>query len=379
MVWTRTAPVGWILRNGRRLQDLDETVQGLGRAMTEAGAPVWRVRLAMRTVHPLVTAVSAIWERGGGQPEKNEIGHGLEQRSTYVGSPLAQVRDTGRPYRRVLTDLGGEDHPVLHELHGRGATDYYATPLRFGKQPSGILVLASDAPEGFADEDIAAFENIGDALTPVVEVFRLRRLATAVAEAYLGPRSGRRVLAGDITRGHIDKMEAAIFVSDLRDWTAINARMSAEETVALANRYFDVIAGAVAARGGEILKFLGDGVLAVFPAASGSGPACKKALSAAQTALQQAADLDPPLNAEFGIGLHCGTVMYGNVGAADRLDFTVLGQAVNIAARIEAQCRSLGHPLLFSAEFAALVPGRARAAGTARLKGLETPQQLFTL
>ncbi|NNJ73953.1 MAG: adenylate/guanylate cyclase domain-containing protein, partial [Anderseniella sp.] len=210
------------------------------------------------------------------------------------------------------------------------------------------------------------------------EVFSTRRVSLAVAEAYLGPRTGRRVLDGQITRGDIDSINSAIMVSDIRDWTGLSNRMAAKDALALANEYFEIIAQAVESNGGEILKLIGDGVLAVFPLDEqhkSSPAACRNALSAARQALQTT-DRSPDLH--FGIGLHFGEVLYGNIGSTTRIDFTVLGQAVNITARIEGFCSRLEIPLLFSREFADQTGEAGRVVANETLKGYDDQFEILT-
>ncbi len=373
MNWKLNKVIDWLLSEGRMLPDLDHIVEALGSAMLEAGAPVWRIRLAIRTVHPLVTALSVAWERDSEQIDSVAATHGLDQRQEYIGSPIARIAQTSRPLRQSLVELTSDDHVAFHELRERGATDYYGMPLRFIGEGGGVLIFVSDRAEGFNDEDIAGFDTIGAAITAIVEVHRLRNLSMAVAEAYLGPRTGRRVVGGQITRGDIDRIEAAILISDIRDWTGLNARMPVAETVELANRYFEVIDKAVSENGGEILKFLGDGVLAIFPADPDMRSACHRALTAARSALKAA----PSTDLKYGVGLHCGSVLYGNIGSEARLDFTVLGQAVNIAARIEALCGETGQPALYSGEFAGMVDADHLPLGQYSLKGLDRPAQIF--
>lgn len=232
----------------------------------------------------------------------------------------------------------------------------------------------SDKPGGWSDGEIAGFDAIAYALAPLTEVLRLRMLSIAVSEAYLGERSAQRVLGGQITRGHIERLNAAVLISDIRGWTSLNTLLPAEEAVAKANTYFDLMAKCIDAYQGEILKFLGDGILAIFPADEDPALACRNAMAAAQMALSES----HALNLNFGIGLHMGDVMYGNIGAESRLDFTVLGQAVNIAARIEAKCKALHHPLLMSADLAGQLDIPTLDLGAFELKGLSEPQHIHT-
>lgn len=377
--WDPAPICDWLLAEGRMLPDMETLVQQLGSRMLLAGAPLWRLRLSMRVLHPLTTAVSAIWEDGSQDAEQIDTPHGLEKQSDYAGSPLAIIAQTSLPFRqRLETSLGSDDHEVLHELKARGATDYYGLRVFFMSGNGCIPVFNTRRKGGFSDRDIAGFNQIAALLGPIAEVYCLRMISAAVAEAYLGPRSGRRVLSGQITRGDIETLNAAILISDIRDWTALNARLGAAKALSLANNYFALIATAVEDNGGEILKLMGDGVLAVFPATEASpAEACRDALTAARAAFAAAELADPPLGFSFGIGLHTGEVLYGNVGSATRLDFTAMGPAVNAAARIESLCRELGHPLLCSDDFAALAGGAATEVTSRLLKGETTARRIF--
>ena len=244
--------------------------------------------------------------------------------------------------------------------------------MRFSDATSATLVFTTDVVGGFSDSDIECFTEIASVMAPITEVFSSKRASLAVAEAYLGPRTGRRVLAGQITRGHIERIDAAILVSDIRDWTGLNNRVGPEHALALANRYFETIAEAVESNGGEILKFIGDGVLAIFSTDSQTADAdavCQRALAAAKQALRIAQQPDWPPNLTFGIGIHFGEVLYGNIGSETRLDFTVLGQAVNTAARIEGLCNRFGEPVLFSQDFADRLAEPTRLVAEETLKG----------
>ena len=313
--------------------------------------------------------------------------HGLEGRSGYIGSPLEIIGRTGAPFRKRLAGaLSDTDHNVLHDLKARGGTDYYGVPMRFSDATSATLVFTTDNVGGFSDPDIERLTEIASVMAPISEVFSAKRASLAVAEAYLGPRTGRRVLAGQITRGHIETINAAILVSDIRDWTGLNNRVGPENALALANTYFELIAEAVESNGGEILKFVGDGVLAVFPTDSQTSDAatvcaatvCEGALAAARQALRIARQPDRLLKLSFGVGMHFGEVLYGNIGSRTRIDFTVMGQAVNTAARIEALCSRFGEPVLFSQDFADRLAGPTKLVAEEILKGHDVTSKVLT-
>ena len=336
----------------------------------------------MRTLHPLLAAMSAVWRRDHETIQQIQALHGLEGRSGYVGSPLEIMARTGAPFRKRLADaLSDSDHNILHELKALGGTDYYGLPMRFSDANTASLVFVTDRAGGFSDLDIERFAGIAAVVAPIAELFNAKRAALAVAEAYLGPRTGRRILAGQITRGHIETITAAILMSDIRDWTGLNNRVGPEKALALANGYFETIADAVESHGGEILKFVGDGVLAVFPTGdrtSDSAKVCERALAAARQALRAARQPDRPLDLDFGIGIHFGEVLYGNIGSKTRLDFTVLGQAVNTAARIESLCGRLGEPVLFSQDFADRLAEPTRLVAEETLKGHSVASKVLT-
>lgn len=365
----------WLLHEGRLLADADELTRQLGQRIHDSGVPLWRLRLSMRTIHPLLTATTSVWEQGDAIIKPVEVEHGIETRSAYIGSPVELISQTRKSFRIPLSaELSDSDHNVLHDLKSRGGTDYYGVPLLFTDGSVAVLIFTSNLAGGFRKSDISKFQQISLVLAPIAEVFYTKRISLAVAQAYLGARTGQRVLNGHITRGHLDKINAAILISDIRDWTGLNLRTSNAMALSLANRYFEVIATAVESNGGEILKFIGDGVLAVFPLeehATDSGTVCDRALAAANQAMQQARESEPSLELDFGIGMHFGEVLYGNIGSRTRIDFTVMGQAVNIAARIESLCSKFNRSILFSKDFADHLSEPATLISEEFLKGYD--------
>ncbi|MEL6450402.1 MAG: adenylate/guanylate cyclase domain-containing protein [Pseudomonadota bacterium] len=372
--------INWILTDGR-LQGLQALTDQLGPRLRDAGIPLMRLRVGMRTTHPLIAALSYIWDPKGQEVDDRtqlQATHGMEARSTYIGSPMEIISTTQGPYRRRLdTTLDRTDHLILHELKARGATDWYGRPMAFSTGSFGIIVFVADGA-GFGPDDLALLDTVAEVLAPVVEARRHELMATAIAKSYLGPRTGQRVLDGQITRGDIAQTEAAILFSDIRGWTALNATEPPQTVLDIANRYFEVMSDAIDNNGGEILKFLGDGVLALFPSdgsAAGRTTACRQALGAAHSALGIAKLADLPV--PFGTGIHYGELLYGNVGARERLDFTVLGQSVNIASRIEAYCGRLDRAVLVSEDVARTVHPPLDHVATKTLKGLDAPMALY--
>lgn len=365
--WNPQPVIDWLLHDGRLMADRDQMIAELSLRILNEGVPLCRLRLSFRTVHPLIAGLTTSWERDADEITSLPTPYGFQTNDAFIGSPIAIIARTGQPFRRRLDEqLQESDHRLLHELKARGMTDYFGRALTFTSGPGAMMLFNSDAPGGFSEADIAGLNRIADVMAPIVEVFNARLIALAVAEAYLGPRTGRRVLDGQITRGDIETLNAAILVSDIRGWTRLNQTHSTRDAVDLANRYFEQMAETIDAQGGEILKFLGDGLLAIFPDDAEQGDPCIRALSAAKAACDS--DIG---DVRFGIGLHYGEVLYGNIGSQSRIDFTVLGQAVNIAARIEGLCGQLGEPILFSQAFADRLDKRVIKVSDEALKGIE--------
>jgi adenylate cyclase len=260
-------------------------------------------------------------------------------------------------------------------------------PLRSsGKRPNSFSV-STDRPGGFTERDVTMIRRLMPVLSLVLDIKQTKRTAGMLLEVYLGSNAGRRVLEGRIKRGDVDSIAAALWYCDLRSFTAITEGMSPQDVVLLLNDYFDCMSGPVHRHEGEVLKFIGDGFLAIFPIKDDldRDRACNTALRAARESLAALKELNASRQAagkqqlEVGIALHIGSVMYGNVGAAERLDFTITGPAVNLVSRIENLCRDLQYPLLTSAQFASPCGSTLRSIGLHRLRGVAAPQEIYTL
>ena len=267
-----------------------------------------------------------------------------------------------------------------------GGTDYVAMPLLFSDGQINIITLVSDRSGGFSTEELGQFYEILPVLSRLFEVHALRTTAITLLDTYLGKHSGQRVLEGSIKRGDGENIHAVIWFCDLRDSTSLTEALPREDYLAMLNQFFDCMAGAVLDHGGEVLKFIGDAILAIFPIEDPDSPeAAEHAIQAAQDA-QREMTLINQQRAErganaigFGIGMHIGNLMYGNIGTLGRLDFTVIGAAVNEASRIESMSKALNQNILLSAEFARHFPTRLVSLGMHTLRGVSTPQELFTL
>ncbi len=384
----RLAPVvDWLAREGRFLPSLAELAEEICARLISAGLPIWRFRLAFRTIHPELLGMGILWIEG--QPARPiHARHGIEQSDDYVGSPIEYVFVNAAPLRRRLTRLDPDrDHSVLHSVARAGGTDYLAAPLRFSDGSTNTLIYATRAPEGFSNQEIRALECFTDYLAPVVEVFATRQLAVSLLDTYVGRRTSQRVMQGKIRRGDGDTIFAVLWFSDLRDFTSLTESLSPALMLAALNEYFELVAAAVTARGGEILRFIGDAMLIVFPVSHPNelAAACEAALDSADDAFSALGALNhrrrraglPALR--FGVGLHVGEVIYGNVGAPDRLDFTVMGTAVNRTARLESLTKSVNQPLLLSAEFVHHVKRPVKSLGRHPMKGVAELQEIFSL
>jgi adenylate cyclase len=357
------------------------------RRIVAAGIPIGRGFCAVGTLHPQIEAAAYTWKRGDPDAMRRLAPHGLNEQPTYKNSPIALVQATRSMLRRRLLEADCPlDYPVLQEIKAEGCTDYVAFPLCFSNGEVNAITWATDEAAGFADDDVKGLAEIAEALCVIVELQSSRRIAQTLMNTYVGKRSGARVLSGAITRGSGEELSAVIWFCDLRGFTELADRLPRAELIALLNDYFEIMAKAVRDEGGEVLKFVGDGMLAIFEVrdAAESGQRAGAALRAARAAMAQTvvqnakrrADCQPEIR--FGLALHLGEVTYGNIGAPDRLDFTVIGPAVNHANRLEKLAGVLGRPLLASASFAAAMPGLELASlGRHSLRGVDEPQEVF--
>ncbi len=381
--------VSWVVRDAWMSKSSRDLVMRFSDAMIAADIPLWRIRLLVRTLNPLLFAIVYSWQRGADEVTNFEISHEILQGEQYLKSPFAMVINGEGGVRRRLEGPGARlDFPVLEDLVAEGATDYVAMPLRFSDGQLNILTLVSDRPGGFSTEELGQIYEILPVLSRMFESHALRLSSATLLRTYLGSDAGQRVMDGLVKRGDGEDIHAAIWITDLRDSTGLAASLSRDDYLSLLNSYFDSVAGAVLDHGGEVLKFIGDSVLAIFAIDDPDRKepeACARALAAANAASRQfaavnerrAADGAPPLN--FGIGLHRGDLTYGNVGTAKRLDFTVIGSAVNEASRIEGLSKTLNRQILISAAFRDSVPDTLISLGHHSLRGVTGEREIFGL
>jgi adenylate cyclase len=375
----------WMVGSARRIKSGTTAIDELSWRLYAAGLPLLRVSLHVGTLHPQYLGAAIIWWRDTGRTVRIMIKHEIRDLIPYEVNPVRRVREGGETLRRRLDGPEAQfDFAMLHELKERGATDYLALPVGGVYGPSSYMVTyVSDRPGGFSERQIADLMRISELLSLLIDMHSQRHIAENVLNAYLGPQTGPRVLAGQIRRGSGEAIAAVLWSSDLRGFTKLSDQVAGEEVIAILNRVFDAQACAIAKHGGEILKFIGDGLLAIFPltAFEGVAAAAINAMTAAHEALAAVRAIDhKSLGSEslkMVIALHYGTVIYGNIGAADRLDFTVIGPSVNLVSRIEAVAKSLDLPLIVSDDFARVHGGALRSLGLHKLRGLDQTHELF--
>ncbi len=375
---------GWLLKDAWKAASAAELAQQFLGLLRASGCPVDRSTVIMPTLHPQIFATVLVWRADASEIRVVYEPHDILHQPRFADSPFAPIIRGAGGVRRRLEDADVKlDYPVVRDLHREGATDYVAMPFRFSDGQINVISMTSFARGGFGVAHLGQIYEVMPMLGRLFEVHALRRTATALLETYLGHDTGKRVLNGLVKRGDGEHIDAVIWFCDFRDSTVLSGSLPREVYLEQLNRFFYCMAGAVLKKGGEVLKYIGDAVLAIFPTASGAGEACRRALQAASLAAERVKALNaanpdaPPMR--FGIGLHVGTVTYGNIGVPQRLDFTVIGTAANEAARIESMTKDLNQVLLASAAFAAQVPGKLVPAGRHRLKGLEGEYELFTV
>jgi adenylate cyclase len=359
-------------------------LRALAPRLVAAGLPLWRVSYALMTMHPEVLWRTVGWQAGEGVTVRDQP-HARLDEPYYTRSAVAVVRQTQAPMRvRLLA--GDLPFPICHDLREKGATDYYVQALPFTNGQVSYVSFATDAPAGFSDSTLEALESIRPFLARRLELESAYYAARALLEVYLGKNAARRVFAGEFQRGRGELIDAAIWFSDMRGFTALSDRTPPARVVEVLDTYFDAVASAIAQHGGEVLKFIGDAVLAIFPVGDDARGACRRALAAAEQAFASLAHVNEARSSRgeeplaVGIALHRGPVMYGNIGASDRLDFTVISSCVNEASRLESLCKQLQTPLALSAAFVATAQVDDPVdLGEHALKGVRAPLRVFTL
>jgi adenylate cyclase len=387
----------WVTEAGLIGRSESELMAGFCRRVADAGIPLARAMVILDTLHPIYEGRAFRWR--GDQPELAEVvDYGRtnegEAAENWRRSPFYDLLQSGqKAMRRRLAAGEPADFPTIEQARDEGMTDYLALIHRFaaegviGEMDCVYSAWSTDAANGFDEDAVLALKRLAPFLKLAVKSAALARMAGTLAETYLGRDAGRRVMSGRIVRGVAEKIGAVLWYSDLHGYTHISDRTAPEQIIPLLNDYAEVVVSAVHAHGGDVLKLIGDGTLAIFTDQN-RREACLAALAAAARVRNgivrlngKRAEADLPTTQVY-LALHVGDVFYGNVGSKDRLDFTVIGPAVNEVSRILAMSRSVEQDILLSASFADALGSDMRcqvvSVGRYALRGVAQPQELFT-
>jgi adenylate cyclase len=375
--------IRWLMTDARRRTDANDFLEAFADQLRAAGVDVSRITTGVPILHPQIFSFSGLWQLGKDTAERlYRSGPGYA--TAMSNSPIRIAYEGGSPVRCDLTAPPRDgEFAILADLRREGFTDYivYAVPFADGSHKA--LSLATSRRGGFDDDELGLFEAMIPAVAFNLEVQALRRTARTLLDTYIGRQSGGRVLEGQIQRGTGETIRAVIWLCDLRGFTGLSETLPRDELIDLLNCYFGPMCDAVMAQGGEVLKFIGDAMLAIFPIGSDPAGICRAALVAAEHAQAALAEenrrregLSLP-RIEYGLALHVGDVLYGNIGSDTRLDFTVIGPAVNLTARIESMCRQLGRRLLLSSDFVKAAGIAALSLGVFPLRGVGVEQEIF--
>jgi adenylate cyclase len=389
----------WTTEAGLAGKSETTILDGFCQRAVAAGLPVARAMVIIDTLHPVHEGRVFRWRREGDEGHTEAIEYGPtdegEAAESWRRSPFFRLVESGGSRLRIRLAAGeAVEFASVVEMQQEGMTDYLAMITRFaadgviGEMDCVYSSWTTDHPGGFDDGQVEALIGLLPMLALAVKCISLTRIAGTLVETYLGRDAGRRVLAGRIRRGVAETIGAVLWYSDLRGFTAVTDRAAPHEVIPLLNDYAEAVISSVHDSGGDVLKLIGDGTLAIFTSEA-TGEACRRAIEAETALRQRVAELnrrragkDLPITDVY-LGLHVGEVSYGNIGSKARLDFTVVGPAVNEVSRIAAMCRSAERNVLLSAAFAEATAAAERSrlvsVGRYALRGVERPQELFTL
>jgi adenylate cyclase len=389
----------WLTEAGLAGKSETALLDGFCRLALDAGLPIGRAAIVIDTLHPVHEGRAFLWRREGEQTQTELVEYGPtsegEMAENWRRSVFFHLLQTGGSLFRVRFHAGETaDFFNFAKMRDEGMTDVAAMITRFpgsgaiGEMDSLYSYWTTDRPHGFDDAHVEAIAGLVPMLALAVKCVSLARIAGTLVETYLGRDAGQRVLKGLIRRGVADRISAVLWYSDLREFTRITDQSPPEQIIPLLDDYAEAVISAIYDNGGDVLKLIGDGTLAIFTAAAAE-EACRSAIAAHNLLQERVAQLNKRRargtlpTTDVYVGLHIGEVFYGNIGSDERLDFTVVGPAVNEVARIAAMCRSVERNVLLSQAFAnamaRLERGRLVSVGRYALRGVERPQELFTL
>lgn len=374
--------VDWLLLEAASLKTPEDFTTALAAKMLQSGIAISRLGLMIWSLHPLIAGKNYLWTKTEKEIRTLAPPYELYNDPRFINSPVRHVSDgLGGIRQKISIETPESSFPIIEDLRAQGATDYVAMPMQFSDGRTNVLTLTCDHPDGFTTANLGLIFECSSVISRYYEVFMQRENAQSLLETYVGKRSGSRVLGGEIRRGDGDEIDAAIMFCDLRDSTKLEETLGRSDYIDLLNEFFETTSTIVDAHGGEVLKFIGDAVLAVFPAESDAANARAQALASAQdivARLKQLRDEDGTHNCDCSIGIAYGNVTYGNVGSQERLDFTVIGRAANIAARLGDYGKNLGHRIVVTDEF--MTPETpATDLGPVELRNVSKPVHSFAI
>jgi adenylate cyclase len=370
----------WLLGEAHEIRDPNVILEGLCLKLIDAGLPIDQATSAVELRHAERAANSRIWEPG--IPAREQV-YTHDRGSEAMGKrPLAEAHRLNEWVFSWLPDMPDDIYDTVASLKKAGFTHHIAIPVVLPNGMRNGFTFATRASQGFSAQDVAVLRSIFPTLAALQEILALRRVMREVMRMYVGDEPHLRILSGDVRRGEVLRIRAAILFADMRDFTALSSQLTEEDATALVNDYYDCIVPPIDERGGEVLKFMGDGILAIFRAGEDADvEACMRAFAAAWTGLLKVAHRNKKgedISFDVGIALHFGNAAYGNVGSGARLDYTVIGRDVNLAARIVGLCRELDERLLLSSAFQSrLSEHELRNMGVFKLKGFDQVETVF--
>jgi adenylate cyclase len=375
----------WLVGAARERRELEALFEAFCTELQRRGSVINRSSLGLEGLDPEIGGMRYTWE-------DNIVRHtsvpraGVVQSPSYQNSPMKIVDESGKPFRQRIRDI--QAMPLLEELRLTGATDYAMFPMPFiDTTRSAVISYSTGAADGFSDVELGALETATNLFGPYAERQVLRQIAADLLDVYVGPHTGRRIIEGHVERGDVEMIEAAIWLADLRGFTRRSESAAIKDVLKGLNAWLEAMVTPIHDHDGEVLKFIGDAILAIFPTSrERSGRvACEAALAAAQDACRQVDEVNRvraekkrwPL--EFGLSLHFGEVVYGNIGAPRRLDFTVIGAAVNRASRLQDMSKQLQRRVIISGTFAGYIKDSLTPLGIHRLRDVAEPQSIYGL
>lgn len=387
--WSANPTIEWLILEGWKVQSTAELLRRFSENLRAQGIPLSRTFCLVPILHPLYVGLGYRWRYGSDEVWSGYGEHGVREQPEFLNNPISAVMKDGYDAVRIRIDRSyvRGTYSLIDDIQDEGGTDYLVVPLSFCNRDRTALSFTTDHPAGFTPAQLKMLTDVAPVMARLVEREALRQTAETLLDTYVGHDAGHRILNGQIRRGSSETIYAAIWYSDLRHFTEISETLPHDETVAMLNTYFEAQTTAIEAAGGQVLKFIGDGLMAIFPVLEGDTPevACNGALAAYEAADREvkAINIDRKNQGlkvlDYGVALHLGEVSYGNIGSPTRMDFTVIGPAVNLAFRMEPLERETGIRPLMSEVFARESRRDVTPIGTYRLKGIAQDQTLYKL